>query len=260
MDLAPQLKEPSQPPSLLAFDRDHIAELVSALSGRLADLTGQPVSVQRMGGGGVGIEVPAANLLAVARALRDELGFDLLSCVSGVDMGDHLDSIYHLRSISKNWLLQVRVKLAADRPEVDSLVSIYPTANWLEREEYDLLGIVYAGHPDLRRIMLDDEFQGFPLLKSFHSTPPVVHDRATTQTGPEQAIAGEQQRNVERVVGKRLGQGQEERLHPGTPTFGDMAIFSRTGQGLLPGQDPRNPMVKESNSGSSGSQHPETSR
>jgi NADH/F420H2 dehydrogenase subunit C len=250
MDLAPRLTEPTQPPSLLAFDRTHIEELVNALSGRLVELLGHPVPARRMGGGGVGIELPPASLVTAARALRDELGFDLLSCVSGVDMGDHLDSIYHLRSLGKNWLLQIRVSLAADKPEVDSLVGVYPTANWLEREEYDLMGIVYNGHPDLRRIMLDDEFQGHPLRKSFHSTPVVIHDRATTQVGPAQAIAGEQQRNVERVVGKRLGQGQEERLHPGTPTFGDMAIFSRTGQGLLPGQDPRNPMVKESDAGS----------
>lgn len=260
MDLAPRLTEPAQPPSLLAFNRDHVNELVSALADRLAALTGQPAIVQRMRGGIVGIEVPPASLLATARMLRDELGFELLSSVSGVDMGDHFDSVYHLRSLSKNWLLQLRVRLAADQTEVDSLVSIYPTANWLEREEYDLLGIVYAGHPDLRRIMLDDEFQGHPLRKSFRSTPPVVHDRATTQIGPEQAIAGEQQRNVERVVGKRLGQGQEERLHPGTPTFGDMAIFSRTGQGLLPGQDPRNPMVKDSDTGPAPSQPPGTSR
>jgi NADH/F420H2 dehydrogenase subunit C len=231
------------------FDAAHIAELVDALSSRLPDLVGHPVPVRRMNGGLVGIELPPESLLTTARFLRDTLGFDLLSCVSGVDMRDHLDSVYHLRALGKNWVLQVRVPLAPDAPEVPSLVGIYPTANWLEREEYDLVGIIYTGHPDLRRIMLDDEFQGHPLLKSFRSTPIVVHDRATTQTSPDQAIGGEQQRNVERVVSKRLGQGQEERLHPGTPTFGDMAIFSRTGQGLMPGQDPHNPMVEEGTTG-----------
>lgn len=245
MDLAPNLAASDQPPSLQMFDRTHIAELVDALSSRLPDLVGHPVPVQRMSGGMVGIELPPESLLTTTRFLRDTLGFDLLSCVSGVDMQDHLDSIYHLRALGKNWLLQIRVALAPDQPEVPSLVSLYPTANWLEREEYDLVGITYTGHPDLRRIMLDDEFQGHPLLKSFRSTPMVVHDRATTQISPDQAIAGEGQRNMERVVSKKLGQGQEERLHPGTPTFGDMAIFSRTGQGLLPGQDPHAPMVKE---------------
>jgi NADH/F420H2 dehydrogenase subunit C len=250
MDIIPHLSAPAEPPSLRAFDRDHIAELVEDLSSRLPEIVGHPVPVTRMGGGGVGIEVPPPSLLATARFLRDTLGFDMLTSVSGVDMIDHLDSVYHLRSLSRNWLLQIRVSLPPDAPEVDSLVGLYPSANWLEREEYDLVGIIYAGHPDLRRILLDDEFQGHPLLKSFRSTPSVVHDPATTQVGPQQAIGGEQQRNVERVVNKRLGQGQEERLHPGTPTFGDMAIFSRTGQGVIPPEKPAKESDKQLGSGS----------
>ncbi len=233
MDIVPHLTTPIEPPSLHAFDRDHITELVEDLTSRLPEITGHPATITRMGGGVVGIEIPASGLLTTARFLRDTLAFDMLTCVSGVDMIDHLDSIYHLRSLSHNWLLQIRVSLPADNPEVESLVSVYASANWLEREEYDLLGIVYAGHPDLRRIMLDDEFQGHPLLKSFRSTPVVVHDRATTQVGPRQAVAGEQQRGYENVVKKRLGQGLDERLHPGTPTFGNMAIYKRTGQGVI---------------------------
>lgn len=234
VDLAPRLGTPAEQPSLLAFDRAHLAELVDDLSQRLPEIVGHPVPIQRMGGGAVGIEVPAESLPDVARFLRDGLGFDMLTSVSGVDMLDHVDSIYHLRALGRNWLLQIRVKLPAEKPEVPSLVGLWSSANWLEREEFDLVGITYTGHPDLRRIMLDDEFQGHPLLKSFRSTPTVVHDPATTQVPPDQAIAGEQQRRVERVVGKRLGQGQEERLHPGTPTFGNMAIFQQTGQGVEP--------------------------
>lgn len=234
MDLVPRLTTPLAPPSLLAFDRDHVETLASELTTRLPEVVGQPVSVTRMNGGILGLTLPAEQLVPAARFLRDTLGFDMLTCVSGVDMGDHLDSVYHLRAISHNWLLQVRVSLPAASPRVDSLMGLYPSANWLEREEYDMLGIVYLGHPDLRRILLDDDFQGYPLLKSFRSTPAVVHDRATTQAPPRVALAGEHQRNLETVVGKRLGQGQEERLHPGTPTFGNMAIYARTGQGVEP--------------------------
>jgi NADH/F420H2 dehydrogenase subunit C len=241
VDLVPHLSAPVEPPSLRAFDRDHIAELVEDLTSRLPDIVGSAAPITRMAGGVVGVTLPPAALVSTARFLRDTLGFEMLTCISGVDMGDHLDSIYHLRSINRNWLVQLRVSVPASAPEVESLVSVYPSANWLEREEYDLLGIIYTSHPDLRRIMLDDEFQGHPLLKSFRSTPMVVHDRATSQVGPEQALAGEQQRNQERVVGKRLGQGQEERLHPGTPTFGNMAIFARTGQGVLPPEEGKLP-------------------
>ncbi len=199
-----------------AFQPDHIAELTHALH-TLDGLVGHPVL---MGGGGVGVEVEREKLVTFCRVARDELGFEMLTSVSGVDMRDHLQVVYHLRSLSRNWLLQVKVNLEPGKPEVDSLVSVWASANWLERETYDLFGITFVGHPDLRRILLDDEFEGYPLLKSFHPTPMTVHDRATTQVGPQIALSGEQQRGVERVVSKRLGQGTLERLHPGTPTFG----------------------------------------
>ena len=81
--------------------------------------------------------------------------------------------------------------------------------------------IRFAGHPDLRRTLLDDNFDGNPMLKSFHQVPFTVKDRATTQVDPNMAVAGNYQtKHYEHVVMKKLGQGMEERLHPGTPTFG----------------------------------------
>src|SRR5439155_46910 len=86
---------------------------------------------------------------------------------------------------------------------------------------YDLFGIRFTGHPDLRRMLLDDDFEGYPLLKSFHQVPLTVKPRATTQVDPNMAVDGKyQQRGVEHVVQKKFGQGLEERVHPGTPTFG----------------------------------------
>jgi len=220
-------------PSLEAFDTNHINELLNLL-GQLDEAAGQSVPKRRLPAGVVGIEVASERLLAVARVLRDSLSFDMLTCVSGVDMVDHIESVYHFHSLSRNWLLQVRVKLPNDAPAVDSLVGLYPSANWLERECYDMVGITYRGHPDLRRILLDDDFNGYPLLKSFHPTPITVHDRATTQVDGVRAVAGEQQRNVERIVSKNLGQGEEERLHPGKLTFGSAAVYLKTGQGVEP--------------------------
>ena len=149
-------------------------------------------------------------------------------------MVDHLESIYHFRSLRNNWLLQIRVKVPNDNPRVPSLVSVYPSANWLERETYDLFGIVFEGHPDLRRILLDDDFFGFPLRKSFRATPHTVHDPATTQTDANRAVTGAPERNIETITYKHLGQGQQERLHPGKLTFGSAAVFKETGQGVLP--------------------------
>ncbi|HJT59314.1 MAG TPA: NADH-quinone oxidoreductase subunit C [Ktedonobacteraceae bacterium] len=200
--------------------RDQNAALARDLA-PIAQITGKPVNPKTLKGDYLSLDVDRTNLVAVCRFLRDQLGFDMLSCISGVDMLDHLETVYDLRSLTRGQLLQLKVRLDNDRPEVDSLVSVWPTANWLERETYDMFGIRFTGHPDLRRMLLDDEFEGYPLLKSFHQVPLTVKPRATTQVDPNVAVAGQyQQKGVEHVVQKKLGQGMEERLHPGTPTFG----------------------------------------
>jgi len=217
MDIVPRSKSLS--PAASGY-RDENAALARDLA-PIAQITGKEVAPKSMKGDYLGIEVDRSNLVAVCRFLRDQLGFDMLSCISGVDMLDHLETVYHLRSLTRKQLLQIKVRLDYEKPEVDSVVSVWPTANWLERETYDMYGIKFAGHPDLRRMLLDDDFEGYPLLKSFHQVPMTVKSPATTQVDPNMAVAGQfQQKGVEHVVQKKVGQGLEERLHPGTPTFG----------------------------------------
>ena len=217
MDLIPRS---TNIPSATTGYRDQNAALARDLA-PIAQITGKLVAPVLQKGDYLGLEVEREHLLAVCRFLRDQLGFDLLSCISGVDMLDHLETVYHICSIARGQLIQLKVRLDSQKQEVDSVVSIWPTANWLERETYDMFGIRFAGHPDLRRMLLDDDFEGYPLLKSFHQVPLTVKPRATTQVDPNMAVAGNfQQRSVEHVVQKKLGQGLEERLHPGTPTFG----------------------------------------
>lgn len=217
MDIVPRS---ANVPSATTGYRDSNAALARDLA-PIAQITGKAVAPLLQKGDYLGLEVDRENLVAVCRFLRDQLGFDLLSCVSGVDMLDHLETVYHVRSISRGQLLQLKVRIDSQNPEVDSVVSVWSTANWLERETYDLYGIRFAGHPDLRRMLLDDDFEGHPLLKSFHQVPQTVKSRATTQVDPNMAVSASfQQQGLERVVAKKFGQGQEERLHPGTPTFG----------------------------------------
>lgn len=219
MDLVPNLTSEvalKRPPGY----RDQNAAMARDLA-PIAQITGKALAPRTMKGEFLSLAIDRTHLVAVCRFLRDQLGFDLLSCISGVDMLDHLETVYHLRSTVRGQLLQLKVWLDHEAPEVDSLVSVWPTANWLERETYDLFGIKFAGHPDLRRMLLDDDFEGYPLLKSFHQVPLTVKDRATTQVDPNSAVSGKyQQKGVEHVVLKKFGQGMEERLHPGTPTFG----------------------------------------
>ena len=237
MDLSVQRGAQAPAPSLRAYDRDHIQALLQRLT-TLDERLGAPVAKTRLNAGIVNIDIPAEKLVEAARALRDELGFDMLTCVTGVDMIDHLESIYHFRALGEDWLLQARVRLTTEHPEVDSLVSLYPSANWLEREQYDMYGITYRGHPDLRRILLEDEFIGHPMLKSFNTTPIVRHDRATTQAPAVQAVAGEGLRHQERIQTKRLNQGTIERIHPGMTTMGGAAVYLETGQGVEPQTEP----------------------
>ena len=207
-----------------ASAREHQNELAD-LKRNLAALehiTMQKPVMYGIRGDVLNLDVEQAQLLSVCRFLRDQLGFNLLSSISGVDMLDHLETIYHVYSLSRKQLLQFRVRIEKQKPELDSIVSVWPGANWLEREVYDLFGIHFHGHPDLRRILLDDDFEGFPLLKNFQAMPPVIKDAATTQIDPNMAISERfQTRHYEQGAAMRVGQGKKERIHPGTPTFGD---------------------------------------
>jgi NADH-quinone oxidoreductase subunit C len=75
--------------------------------------------------------------------------------------------VYHFFSLEKKLRLRVKVPVGEPDPEVDSLCSLWPSANWYEREVYDMFGIQFAGHPDLRRILMYPEFEGFPLRKDY---------------------------------------------------------------------------------------------
>lgn len=97
-----------------------------------------------------------------------ELKFDYLICLSGVDFNDgNLGVVYHLSSMQKKHRIVLKVKVPKDKAEIPSLDSIWKTANWHEREVFDLFGIVFLDHPDLRRILLPDDWEGFPLRKDY---------------------------------------------------------------------------------------------
>ena len=115
------------------------------------------------------LTVDRARLVELAMHLRDEEKFDMLADLTAVDWPKRekrFDVILNLYSFAKNERLMVKVH-AADAEEVPSVVSVWPTANWQEREVFDMFGIVFSGHPDLKRILLPDEWQGYPLRKDY---------------------------------------------------------------------------------------------
>lgn len=148
--------EPQQP--------DPFAGVRSAVIGRFPQL--KPDDDVKTAAGFI---VPAENLLEVARGLRDlpGLNLDYLSHVTGVDYKTHLQVVYYLIGIRSNAHVVLKVNVPKEEPEVDSVTSVWPAADWHERETYDLLGIRFKNHPNLKRILLWEGYEGYPLRKDF---------------------------------------------------------------------------------------------
>ena len=113
------------------------------------------------------------QLLRVVRILRDDpaLRFEVCTGVSGVhfpdDTGRELHAVYHLRSLTHNRLIRLEVTAPDADPHIPSIVEVYPTNDWHEREAYDFFGLIFDGHPALTRIMMPDDWQGFPQRKDY---------------------------------------------------------------------------------------------
>lgn len=109
------------------------------------------------------------DFLRVATELRtnSDAKFDSLHSVSGVDLKSDLMAVYHFFAFSRNEKLILKVKVSREEPIIDSVVHLWPSADWHEREIYDLIGIKFHNHPDLRRILLPDDWVGYPLRKDY---------------------------------------------------------------------------------------------
>jgi NADH-quinone oxidoreductase subunit C len=114
--------------------------------------------------------LPAERLIEVCTFLRDdpELDFAMLAWISGLDWlprEPRFEVVYGLLSLSRRARLTLKVPLGGERPRVPTVTGVWPTADWLERETYDFYGIEFAGHPNLTRILLPDDWVGWPLRK-----------------------------------------------------------------------------------------------
>ena len=159
-----------------------MTDTLQALAAHAHETFGDAIVSERMAHGELTLDVQRTSLLKVCKRLRDDnlLRFEQLIDVCGVDYltyraeapegarsGPRFAAVYHLLSVSRNQRLRLRVALDDAMPMVDSLVDLWPSANWFEREAFDLFGIVFEGHPDLRRILTDYGFIGHPFRKDF---------------------------------------------------------------------------------------------
>ncbi len=136
-------------------------------------------------------KIPAGRLVEVVRALRDhpDLRFDFLENLTAVDWPktSTLELVYHLYSFVHRHGFVVKVDLPRAEPSVPSLTGLYRVADWLEREQYDLMGVQFTGHPDLRRIMMPDDWVGHPLRKDWVQ-PPEYRGMRTSRPSPLELI------------------------------------------------------------------------
>ena len=120
----------------------------------------------------VSIDVRRESIAEVLTTLRDKFEYQQLMEIAGVDYPsrpERFDVVYHLLSVTKNHRLRVRVTTDEEKP-VPTVVGVYPVAGWLEREIFDLYGVIFDGNPDLRRILTDYGFRGHPFRKDFPLT------------------------------------------------------------------------------------------
>jgi NADH-quinone oxidoreductase subunit C len=147
----------------VTLSMDEIAERLSgALAGELAEVRVQEPDT-------VVARLERAKLADVARRLKElpELAYETLNWIAGVDLGTELESVYHVYSWHTNTYLELHVTVPRAKAELDTVTGVWPAADWHERESWDMVGIRYVGHPDLRRILLKDDFVGHPLRKDY---------------------------------------------------------------------------------------------
>ena len=112
------------------------------------------------------MKISPDELLTKAAELKDS-GFDMLEDVTAVDYKDRFEINYRLRNISSGAVETIKIDLSREEPVIASLVPLYRGAEFQEREVFDLMGIVFEGHPDLRRILLPDDWEGYPLRNDY---------------------------------------------------------------------------------------------
>src|SRR5689334_485125 len=135
-----------------------IEKLVKKFDGQTIEFAGEPSVI-----------LPVEKIAEAAKVIHDEFGFDLLSTITAVDYWPAEDPRFHLfyrfTSIPNRMTLNVRVPIPALEASAPTITGVYKSANWNEREVYDMFGIQFTGHPDLRRILMPQDWEGHPLRK-----------------------------------------------------------------------------------------------
>jgi len=113
------------------------------------------------------LQLTPESVLPVAQFVKAELGFRHPVLATAVDWKDSFEVVWHIGNLPANQLLAIKTRLDREDPRVASLTQVWAGMDWHEREAYDLMGVIFEGHPDLRRILLPDDWEGHPLRKDY---------------------------------------------------------------------------------------------
>lgn len=168
---APRVKADEEPPKPKepSPKQPVLDQLVALLQAEIAEDAVEEAVINEINDHLPTVTVKNEHWLVAARLLREhgDWSCDYLRNLSGVDQETHLEVVYHIVNLSTKAEVAIRVKADREAPSIASVTPIWPTANWNEREVYDLLGISFPGHPDMRRIMMPDDWVGHPLRKDY---------------------------------------------------------------------------------------------
>jgi NADH-quinone oxidoreductase subunit C len=151
-----------------------MSETLDKLASYIGELHGDLISLSEIKYGELTVTTSGEKLITLLRFLRDDAKCSFINLIDicGVDWPqrpDRFDVVYHLLSPKQNMRIRIKVATGEDEP-VPSACAVYPGADWFEREAWDMYGILFTGHPDLRRILTDYGFEGHPLRKDFPTT------------------------------------------------------------------------------------------
>ena len=156
--------------------KDQVKDLASKVNGEVEESFGVLI-----------LKVKAPYIIETLTAAKKfiEVPCDFLHDLGGLDLGDHFEVVYQLSSLRGTQLLRVKALLDRENPVIDSVTSIWQGANFLEREAYDMFGIIFNGHPNLKRIYLWDDFEGYPLRKDYVTEPIEIRNIVRQRTEGE---------------------------------------------------------------------------
>lgn len=144
-----------------------------AVAAAVDSFDSEAVTAGKLEFGELTLEIAPAKIVSVCGFLKYDQKFVRLSSVTAVDRypaEPRFEVVYHLHSIERNDRVRLKARVGGENPEIESATSVWRGANWYEREVFDLFGIRFTGHPNLRRIMLPDDWEGHPLRKDYPVT------------------------------------------------------------------------------------------